>query len=366
MTCPRARFVVATLVVSLAAAFASGCGETFIAARPTEPVTVSAHRLAAEVARLWLTDDVRDRGLADDVDLVVELDVTNGDAVAHRIAPGSFYCALELDARQPGETRALPPGGGGEGDFPGGEPDEGSLLAPVTIPPGQTRRVWALFHGYRFDDSERPRRVTLRAPFDAGALTLVLADPARGALRWQTPAASGGLAIGLKNISLLGGGLRATGPSTEVEEIGRHGRVLWDAGLLSTVLVETRGPLVSSTSAFSASGLIGHLSLPVLSWGAAQDPRQLGVYAGGSASFALEIASSAFASQMKPPHAYGLFLAEAGLELDMGALHFAPSPFPLTPANQALPRWSLRLGYTQAWADGVTGGGYTLGLRFVF
>ena len=350
----------------LVAALCSGCGASFIPVRPSEPVTATSGTLAAEVTRLWLTDDVRDVGLDDEIDLVVELMVRNDGSEAHTLAPGSFECLMEIDARRPSETRALQPGGGGEGAFPGAEPDEGSLLAPVTIPAGRAQTVWALFHGYRFAGSERARRITLRAPFDAGVLALDLADPARGDLRWQTPPENRGIIVGLKDLSLVGGAMHATAPSSEVAVIGRRGGVLWDLGLVSTVLVETQGPLVSSTSAFSGSGLSGHLTTSLVTWGPPQNPRQLGVFAGGSASLLLEITSSAVAREKKTPHAYGLLTAEGGLDFGLGALPFAPSPFPLAPANRPLPRWSLRLGYVQAWADGVTSGGYMTSLRFVF
>jgi len=368
LTSPHARPVLVVVAAALAVAVAvglAGCGAAFIPVRPSEPVTATVGTLRAEVARLWLTDDVRDRGLDDDVDLVVELDVRNDGADARRVAPGSCSLLMELDARRPGETRALPSGGGGEGEFLGDEPDDGSLLAPVTIPPRQSRRVWALFHGYRFDGSDRPRRITLRAPFDAGVLVLDLADPARGDERWETPAATHGVALGLKSLSLVGGGLRASAPATEVTFTGRRGRLAWDLGLVSSILVEQRGPLVSSTSAFSTSGLTGHLMWPALTWGGAQDPRQLGVFVGGSSSFALELPASSTPSGTKP-HAYGLYTAEGGLELTFGAAHLAPSPFPLTPANAPLPRWSFRVGYAQAWSDGVTAGGYLTALRFIF
>ena len=356
-----------TLVFAFAVA---GCGPTFIEVKPTEPLAVDAGRVRAEVTRLWLSDEVRGRGLAEDIDLVVELRVRNDDARARKISPGSFSCLLELDARRPGETRSLLPGGGGAGTFPGEPPDEGSLLAGVTIPAGQSQVVWAIFHGYRFDGSDRPRRVTLKIPLDDGVLALDLADPARGALRWEAPAFREGLTIGIRDVSTYGGGLHVTAPGTEIALSRRRGPILWDVGLVSAVVVETKGPLQSVTSSFSGTGLTAHLTAPFASWGAPEDARELGVFVGGSAEFVVEMltpsAARANSMNMIGQHAYGFFTAEAGLEFDFGALRLAASPFPLSPSKRALPSWGFRVGYVQAWAGGATGGGLMNALRFNF
>jgi hypothetical protein len=351
-------------------ALTAACGPSYVEVRPTETLAAAERGMAVEVTHLWLTDDVRKRGLADDVDLVVELRVRNDGPKARRMSPGSFSCWMALDARRPSETRALLGGGGGAGPFPGELPDEGSLLAPVSVGPGETSTLWAFFHGYRFEGSDRPRRITLDVPFDDGSVRVVLADPALGDLRWVAQPERTAVTLGLRNVSLVGGRLRATAPSTEIVFSSRRGPVLFDVGLVSTVLVETEGPLRSSTSAFTGSGLTAHLTVPFASWGAPEERRELGVYAGGSASFLVEILTPAAARanqmNMLGPHAYGFFTAEAGLELDLGALRFAASPFPLEPARRMLPSWSLRVGYAQAWADGVTGSGFTTAFRFNF
>jgi hypothetical protein len=351
-------------------ALAAACGPSYVEIKPSEPLTADAPRVHADVTRLWLSDEARTRGLADDIELVVELRVRNDDTRARKISPGSFSCLLELDARRPGETRALLPGGGGEGAFPGEPPDEGSLLTAVTIPAGQSRDLWAIFHGYRFDGSDRPRRARLDVPLDDGALHVDLADPARGALTWETPAIRSSVTIGLRDLTLFAGGLHATIPSTEIVLQSRRGPVLWDVGLVSTVLVQSQGPLVSSTSSFTGSGLTAHLTAPFASWGASEDARQLGFFAGGTASFLVEMLTPSAARMnsmnMIGPHAYGLFTAEGGLEFDVGAARFAASPFPLTPAQRPLPAWGFRFGYAQAWAGSATGGGLLTSFRFTW
>jgi hypothetical protein len=348
----------------------AGCGPTYLAVRPSEPLAADAGRVHADLTRLWLTDDARTRGLAEDVDLVIELRVRNDDARPRTISPGSFSCWMVLDPRRPDQTLSLLAGGGGEGAFRGEPPGEGSLLVPVTIPAGQSRDVWVIFHGYRFEGSDRPRRVTLTVPLDDGALTLDLADPARGALRWEAPALRKGVVVGIRNVSLLGGGLHATVPGWEFAIAWRRGPLMWDVGLASSVLVQTQGPLESVTSTLTGTGLVAHLTAPLLSWGAPEDPRQLGVFVGGSASFLVELLTPAAATEnnmnMIGPHTYGFATVEAGLELDLGALSFAATPFPLTPDRRALPRWTLRLGYVQGWAGGATGGGLLTNLRFGF
>jgi hypothetical protein len=349
---------------------AVGCGPTFIAIRPTEPLAADAGRVHAEVTRLFLTDEALSRGLADDVDLVVELRVRNDDARERKISPGSFSCLLELDARRPGETLSLLPGGGGAGAFPGEPPDEGSLLAGVTIAAGQSQVVWAIFHGYRFTGSDRPRRVTLKIPLDDGVLALDLADPARGALRWEAPALRNGVTIGLRDVSTYGGGLHVTAPGTEITFSRRRGPILWDVGLVSAVVVETKGPLQSVTSSFSGTGLTAHLTAPLATWGAPEDARELGLFVGGSASFVVEMLTPSAASEnsmkMVGPHIYGFLTAEGGLEFDFGAQRFAASPFPLSPDKRALPSWGFRVGYVQAWTGGASGVGLLTALRFTF
>ncbi len=107
--------------------------------------------------------------------------------------------------------------------------------------------------------------------------------------------------------------------------------------------------------------------MPVFTWGSPQDPRQLGVYGGPTAMLLAEIAKPPpEGEKMKPPHVYGAYIAEAGLELAVGALRFAATPFPLTPGRAPLPRWAIRLGYVHWWVDKGGTDGYTSSLRLTW
>lgn len=343
----------------------SGCGQAYLVTRPTEAVTAVGRGVSASVTRVFVTEGIRADGLDDDARLVVELRVRNEGAAPRRLSPGSFSVLMELDARRPDQTRSLLPAGGGEGPF-SRVPDEGSVLAGLTIPPGDERTLWAIFEGYRFDRSDLPRKVTMTIPLEGGgALDLVLADPARGGLRWETRPASGALVVGLRSGSLIGGGVGGMTTSTELTWNWRVGRLRLDAGLLSTVLVATRGPLQSETSVFTGSGLTAHVVAPVFTWGPQQSTSQLGLYAGGAASLMIELAKRT-PDEKAPLHVYGLFQAEAGIELAGGQLHFAPTPFPLSPSAPPLPRWAIRAGYVQSWTGGATAGGYATTLRFIW
>jgi hypothetical protein len=359
MTATRARLLFALVL-------AGGCGQSLVATRPTEPVTAhsTSTGLSAALDRVLVTDGVRAHGMDDGARLVVELRVKNEGAVARRLSPGSFSCTMELDATRPEQTRALLPAGGGEGKFHG-VPDEGTVLAGVTIPPGEERAVWAIFEGYRFEGSGAPRRITLTVPLEGGgALAVVIADPARGGLRWESRPARGALVVGLRDANLFGA-LEGTAISTELTWMWRAGRLRFDAGMLTTTFVAPHARLQSETSAFSGLGLTGHVAAPLLSWGPEHALRQLGVYAGGSASVLIEIPRRT-PDEKSPLHTYGLYQAEAGLELAAGQLRLAPSPFPLTVSGPALPRWAFRLGYVQSWADGATVGGFATTLRFLW
>lgn len=115
---------------------AAGCGPSYLAVRPSEPLAADTHRVHVDVTRLWLTEDVRDYGVDDGAALVVELHVRNDDTRPRQISPGSLSCWMVLDPQRPSETRSLLAGGGGEGAFKGEPPGEGSLLLPVVIPSG--------------------------------------------------------------------------------------------------------------------------------------------------------------------------------------------------------------------------------------
>src|SRR6185369_13749168 len=98
----------------------------------------------------------------------------------------------------------------------------------------------------------------------------------------------------------------------------------------------------------------GRVATPLTLWGTAREPRQLGFYAGGAALVLLETQLSQPAEDSSKRTFYGVLTAEVGLELDIGAVHLAATPFPLSEVGRALPRWSACLGYTHWW---VAGGG---------
>lgn len=352
--------------LTLALLVATGCGQSFLATRPTETVTAAGPSISATLTRVLVTDGIRGDGLGDDARLVVELRVRNAGTAPRKLSPGSFSCLMELDARRPEQTRSLLPAGGGEGPFPGTPPDEGSVLAGLTIPPGEERTLWAIFEGYTFDGSDLARKVTLTIPLEGGgALDLVIADPARGGLRWEVAPAPSAFVIGLRSGSLVGGGLRGSTTSTELTWMWRAGRLRLDAGLLSTVLVATHGPLQSETSVLNGTGLTAHVVAPVFTWGGVQSPLQLGLYAGGAASLMVELPKRT-PDMANPLHVYGLFQAEGGLEIAGGQLHLASTPFPLSFSRPPLPRWAVRAGYVQTWAGGATASGFATTLRFVW
>ena len=343
------------------------CGTAFVPLRVSDAVTGTADGLRADVKGVWLTDELPAEGSAENSALVVELELGNDGAEPVSVSPVSFTCLMEIDADHPSETLSLLPGGGAEGPFPGEVPGERSVLAPIVIPPGQTRSFWALFRGYRFPASEVPRRIILRIPRpDARPLELTLADPARGRLRWTLAPPSGGWTVGFLNTSLFSDHLHATMVSTQVSRLRRSGRLLWEIGLFSSVLVQTHGVLSSSTSSFAGSGLAARVSTPLALWGTARDPRELGFYAGGTALVLLETQVPQPADNPSTPTFYGALTAEVGLELDMGAVHLAATPFPLSQVGRALPRWSARIGYTHWWLAGGGSDGFISGLRLAW
>lgn len=355
---------------ALLAAFAvlacAACTPAFVPARVTEPIAASDGVLQVAVERLWVTEDLPLRGVGADSALVVQLAVTNPSGMQRTISPASASCLMEVDSSRPAETRALLPTGGGEGPFPGEIPEEGNLLASVVIPPGQTRPVWVLFRGYRFPDSDLPRKVSVRIPSPGGLpLELVLADPARGRRRWEVAPQRTGASIGFQNGALFGG-VEATQLSTQFARVWRAGPILWELGLSSTLMIQTKGPLTSGTSSFAGTGLMARLTVPLLEWGSPLDPRQLGIYMGGSATLFAEIAKSPPPGDMTPPKVYGALSADLGLELDVGALRLGETPFPLSPTGRSVPRWFVRVGYTHWRIGPADADGYVTSLRLAW
>jgi hypothetical protein len=353
---------------------AAACGSaTYRPLRPNEPITSAAGGLRVDVGRIFLTDDTIENGVADGAALVVELTVANGGAHPYSLKPSALWCLMQIDARKPDQTRLLPTSMNGEGRFPGEPPERGEGdgdLTQIDVASGQTRSFWVLFRGYRFAGSDLPRRIILTMPDDEGrALELVLADPARGLLGWEVPPTSSIWVLGIQSGSLYGSYVQGTSISTRLARLARAGRFLWDAGFVSTVLVQVQGALRSSSSSFTGTGLEAHLSLPLFSWGEPTSPIRLGPYAGGQIQTLLAIQPTPKQSNPppSPPPAYGQGGPEVGLELDVGALRNAATPFPLAPAGRnPLPRWSIRVGYTYTWIGHGTAEGYFSSVRLAW
>ena len=71
--------------------------------------------------------------------------------------------------------------------------------------------------------------------------------------------------------------------SALLARVSRAGPILWDVGLTSRMFVQQRGGLIRRRRRFRASASARTSRSPLAGWGAWQDPRQLGIYAGGEA-----------------------------------------------------------------------------------
>lgn len=354
--------LVACLVLGAAA-----CSTTYREVRLSEPAIAAAERLRVEVQRAFLNEEVLDDGVGEDTALVVELTLSNAGPEAYSTKASAIWCLLEVDAAHPGETLLLPPSVDGVGPFPG-QPPEFLLLEPIEVPAGQTRSFWVLFRGYRFPGSEIPRRVTLSMPgADGHPITLVLADPARGLLRWNVAPKPSAWMIGFQNDAFAGSYLRGSTTSMRISRIASAGPLLWDLGLSETVLVQTQGALRSPTSSFSNLGLEAHLTWPVWKWGAPLDPRRIGFYLGAEAQVLTAMMPPPPPGPAPTPIVYGAFDPEVGLELDVGALRTAATPFPLANAGRnPIPRWLVRYGYTHSWIAHGTAEGFVSSFRLTW
>jgi hypothetical protein len=343
---------------------AAGCGVTYREVRPTEAVEAAAGNLRVDVQRVFLTNDTFESGVADGMALVVELTIANGGPVPYTLKPTALWCLMQIDARKPEETRLLPPSVNGDGAFPGAPP-EGADLNRIDVAPGQRRSFWVLFRGYGFAGSEIARRITLTMPDAEGrALELVLADPGRGDLRWEVPPTRSAWYLGVRSGSLYGSYVQATSISTQITRLSRAGRFLWDVGYVSSVLVQVKGALRSTSSSFTGTGLDAHLTLPLFSGGDPLQPIRLGPYLGGQIQALIAMQATPTKAAPQAPPVYGDGVLEAGLELDVGALRNAATPFPLSATGRnPLPRWLIRVGYAHDWIGHGTADGYLSSVR---
>jgi hypothetical protein len=345
----------------------SACGTTYREVRLSEPAPAAADGLRLQVTRVFLNDEVLEDGVGEDTALIVELTASNAGPQPWIAKVSAFWCLLQVDLAHPDQTLLFPPSVDGEGSFPG-QPPEPPELRPIEVPAGQTRSFWVLFRGYRFAGSEVPRRVTLDVPgIDGRPIELTLADPARGFLRWKAAPRSSAYLVGFRNDSFYGSYLQGNTSSMQVSRIASAGPLLWDAGFSTTLLVETQGRLQSPTSSFSNLGLDAHLTAPLWRWGALRDPRRIGLYAGAEVQVLTAVMPPAQPGVKQTPIVYGAFEPEVGLELDIGALRTASTPFPLDDAGpNPLPRWQIRYGYTHSWIGHGTSDGLVSSFRLAW
>ena len=338
--------------------------------RPISMSPMSDATLSVELGHVFVTGDVMRSGMGEDSALAVVLGITNTGREPVTVSAGSMSCWMELSPDLPGETRSLTPAGGGEGDFQGVDLDD-LKIGSSTIPPGATRHLWVVFRGYRFAGSDAPRKITVSLPDARGRrVQIVIADPARGDLRWETAPARTGAAYGVQNTAVYAPGFTTQGIAAEISLVTRVGPIMYDLGLTSGLYLESKGRTLSETSGFTGVGGNAHLTLPFTTWGNWQDPRQLGIYGGGGLQLLAEVTGSQHDSKVAP-RTYGVVSLEGGLELDVGA-HGQPvaSPFPISYSRALLPRWTIRLGYTHWFIGGnnvdLNSGGYVSSVRFAW
>jgi hypothetical protein len=345
----------------------SGCGTTYRQVRLSEPVQAAAGGLQVEVASAFLNDEAIEDGVGDGTALIVEFTASNNGPQTWTAPASGFWCLLQVDTAHPDQTLMLPPSIDGQGPFPG-QPPEVPELKPIEVPAGQTRSFWVLFRGYRFAGSDIERRVTLNVPgIDGRPIELTLADPARGLLRWKVAPQSSAYLVGFQNDAFYGSYLQAITSSVQFSRIASAGPLLWDVGISTTLLVESQGRLRSPDSSFSDYGLDAHLSAPLWKWGEVPNPRRIAFYAGAEVQVLTAVIPAAQPGGKPTLIAYGAFEPEVGLELNVGALRTAATPFPLDNAGpNPIPRWQIRYGYTHSWIGHGTSDGLVTSFRLVW
>jgi hypothetical protein len=277
---------------------------------------------------------------------------------------------MALSPDRPAETLSLTPVNGGEGVPLRGRPDD-RKLGPITIQPGETRRAWIMFRGYRYPRSDLPRLITVSLPRDAGGkpVQLVIADPA-GGRRWEVVADRAGAGYGVQYTSLFADGMGGQALAGVLTVVSRTGPVFYDVGILTGMFAANAGRLTPVSSTFSTVGANIHLTVPVLEWGPWPAPRRLALYAGGGGQGLFGRHETA---PPRTPNTYAALSVDGGIELTLGAQAPAALPFPISFTGRPLPRASLRLGYTHWFASSVPGGtvsansgGYMVAIRVSF
>jgi hypothetical protein len=364
-----------SLAILVAVSGALGCGSPFRPVTVSRPISMSPMSnatLSVELGRVFVTGDLMKSGLGEDSAIAVVLGITNNGREPTSLNAGSMSCWMELSPDLPGETRSLTPAGGGEGDFEGADLDD-LKSGSIAVPAGATRRYWVVFRGYRYAGSDVPRKIIVSLPDARGRrVQLVIADPARGDLRWETDPARTGAAYGVQNTSVFAPGFTTSAIGAQISLITRVGPIMYDLGLTSGLLLESKGRMLSETNGFTSTGGNAHLTLPLTTWGNWQDPRQFGLYGGVGLQLLIEVPNAAHDPKVAP-RTYGVVSLDGGLELDVGA-HGPPaaSPFPISysPSRALLPRWSIRMGYTHWFIGGdnvdLNSGGYVTSFRLAW
>ena len=360
-------------VAFLVALAALGCGSPFRPMTLPRPISMSAMAdptLSVELGSVFVTSDVLKSGMGEDSALAVVLGITNTGREPFTLSAGSMSCWMELSPDLRGETRSLTPAGGGEGDFPGGDLED-MHVGSATIAPGASRRFWVLFRGYRYAGSDAPRKITVSLPDTRGRrVQVVIADPAHGDLRWETLPSRTGATYGVRTTAIYAPGFTDSEIAPQISLVSRVGPIMYDLGLTSGMVFESKGRALSETSGFTTTGGHAHLTWPFVTWGNWQDPRQLGLYGGGGLQLLIEVPNASHDATV-PLRAYGVVALEGGIELDVGA-HAPPaaSPFPISYSRMLLPRWTIRLAYTHWFIGGdnvdLNSGGYTSSIRLAW
>jgi hypothetical protein len=352
-------------VACAAALVALGCSHEVRFAQPVAMSPMTDATLRVELDRLLVPPSLPLGGFSEYTPVDVVLAVTNASREPYLLNAASISCWLELSPDQPGETRGLTPVGGGEGSRPGG-----NTLGSTTIWPGETRRFWVRFGGYRYPGSDVPRKITIFLPDARGRrVQLVIADPARGQ-RWMVDPMAFGVTYGIQQTTLSSSELNAQAIGAQLGFMGRLGPVLWDLGVNLRLLHQREGRLLSETSGFSGIGWSPHLALPFFHWGPPQWPLALGIWGGGEAQYFNEISRAGPDMGGLVNGTYGALSAEGGAELHIGGRPPAPSPFPISFTRRSLPSWTVRAGYAHWWVSGnqitANAGGLTTTIRFMW
>ena len=201
------------------------------------------------------------------------------------------------------------------------------------------------------------------------ALELVLADPARGDLRWEVPPTRSAWYLGVQNGSLYGSYVQATSISEPRLAPGARRAISLGrrAGL-------DGGGAGAGGAPLGELVVHGHRArrapdpAALLAGATPTQPIRLGPYLGRPDPDADRDRADAQAGRRpQPPPVYGQGGPEVGLELDIGALRNAATPFPLSPAGRnPLPRWLVRVGYTHSWIGHGTADGYITSVRLTW